>query len=107
MLEIGSSSPESSLTFFKKHSQISLVGINVYLLDSWIHSFIQQTIIESVLWVITAVSKINIVPVFPELTISRGIQSRYRELKGSIITAVMNEVRLHTDVGRLLGESAI
>lgn len=52
-------------------------------------------------------SKINIVPVFPELTISRGIQSRYRGLKGSIITAVMNEVRLHTDVGRLLGESAI
>lgn len=48
-------------------------------------------------------SKISIVLVFPELW---GMQSEYTELTGSII-AVMNEVRLQVDLGRLLGEGAI
>lgn len=49
-------------------------------------------------------SKISIVLIFPELW---GMQSEYIELTGRIITAVMNEVRLQVDLGRLFGEGAI
>ena len=40
VLEIGFSSPGQNPTFFKKHSQISLVGINLHLLIyGFVHSF--------------------------------------------------------------------
>lgn len=49
-------------------------------------------------------SKISIVLVFPELW---GMQSEYTELISSMITAIMNEVSLQVDLGRLFGEGAI
>lgn len=85
------------LPHLKRIFESLLVGINL------IHGFIQKSITEN-LYGIKTVSKISIVLVFPELW---GMQSEYIELKGRIITAVMNEVRLQVDLGRLFGEGAI